>query len=234
MKWSEAVTKIKPYIVRIDTPSVHGTGFLVHNSADQSVVQIATAHHVIEHAHDWREPISIKHFASGKEVFLSASKRKTIINSEHDLAYIQFSSSDLPLPSAVVTYIEKGKRLLEGTEVGWCGYPGIAPMSLCFFAGHISAWLQNEDAYLVDGVAIHGVSGCPAFCVGPDVDSFQVIGIVTEYRPNLATGAPLPGVSLIRTIEPFTVLFAEMDKKVENVPASQIPPDNRSTASLLP
>jgi hypothetical protein len=33
--------------------------------------------------------------------------------------------------------------------------------NLCFFAGNVSAWVAEQGAYLVDGVAINGVSSGP-------------------------------------------------------------------------
>ena len=43
------------------------------------------------------------------------------------------------------------------------GFPTIEPYKLCFFSGSISAGRDDDSAYLIDGVAINGVSGGPVF-----------------------------------------------------------------------
>ena len=221
MLWHQAIEKIKPYIVRVDTPNGHGTGFLVHRNAGDGAVHLATAHHVIQRSVEWREPVRLRHFASGKEVFLEPSACYINTHPERDLAYIQFAADNLPLPSDTIPYMETGKRLKEGVQVGWCGYPAVASNSLCFFTGHISSWLEPDESYLVDGVAIHGVSGGPAFEI--QEKGMRIIGLVTEYRPNFATGQPLPGVSLIRAITPFAEHFAQMELEMKKISAQHIP-----------
>ena len=42
-----------------------------------------------------------------------------------------------------------------GSEIGWLGFPSVAPHDLCFFSGNISARQEYRKAYLVDGVAIN-------------------------------------------------------------------------------
>ena len=222
MEWHNAVERIRPYVVRVDTPSGHGTGFLVHRSPGEAAVHIATALHVVKHAVEWKESIKLRHFASGKEIFLRSSDCLINTHEASDLAYIQFAAENLPLPEETIPHIQIGKRLKEGVQVGWCGYPFVAPTSLCFFTGHISSWLEPDDAYLVDGVAIHGVSGGPAFSL--QQNGMQIIGLVTEYRPNYATGQALPGVSLIRSIEPFVQLYAQLEmEQMKRVKAEEIP-----------
>jgi hypothetical protein len=127
--------------------------------------------------------------------------------------------------------MEINKRLNPGVETGWLGFPAVAPFNLCFFCGHISAWLENDEAYLVDGVAINGVSGGPAF-VQDDQENPTIIGLVTEYRPNFASGAPLPGVSLVRSINPlvqhYATLKEQMEKKQMEAAKVQEIPENQA------
>ncbi len=94
-----------------------------------------------------------------------------------------------------------GMNIRVGVEVGWVGYPGVSPARdrLCFFSGRISAWLEDKHAYLVDGVAISGVSGGPAFFVGSKGQPV-LLGVMSAYLPNKTTGAPLPGLSLVQHI----------------------------------
>ena len=63
--WHDAVELLTPYVVRIWTPQGSGTGFLVSNSRTTSLCAVATAAHVISHAHYWEEPIRIEHQDSG-------------------------------------------------------------------------------------------------------------------------------------------------------------------------
>ena len=75
----------------------------------------------------------------------------------------------------------------------------MARTELCFFSGRISAWLEQEQSYLVDGVAINGVSGGPAFQV--DEDGRPVLlGVVSAYLPNKSLGGTLPGLSVVQHI----------------------------------
>jgi hypothetical protein len=89
----------------------------------------------------------------------------------------------------------------RGIDIGWLGYPGIEPDTLCFFAGTVSARQTNRKAYLIDGVAINGVSGGPVFHC-PTPDQVQIIGCVSAYHANRATGETLPG--LLRTVRIIT------------------------------
>lgn len=143
-------------------------------------------------------------------------------NPGRDQALIEFSAKDLPLPLNTVDILTQGKRLNEGVQTGWLGFPSVAPFNLCFFAGHISAWLEPDEAYLVDGVAINGVSGGPAFYEDEN-GKIWIIGLVTEYRPNLATGNILPGVSLIRSTNPLMQFYATLQKKLEAAKVQDIP-----------
>jgi hypothetical protein len=99
----------------------------------------------------------------------------------------------------------------------------IPKASLCFFSGHISAWLEPDEAYLVDGVAINGVSGGPAF-----IPERMLIGVVSAYIPNRATGELLPGLAVVRGVQQFhdiTDGFRSLDEaKAEETPPTAPPP----------
>ncbi len=90
----------------------------------------------------------------------------------------------------------------QGIQVGWCGFPVVAPNDLCFFTGHVSSYLSSQETYLVDGVAINGVSGGPAFHATPE-NKIKVCGVVSAYIPNRATGESLPGVCLIKSVKAY-------------------------------
>jgi hypothetical protein len=68
----------------------------------------------------------------------------------------------------------------------------------------------------VDGVAINGISGDPAF-IPYTTEQPQVIGIVTAYIPNRVAGDTLPGVCFVAGIYPFY----EFLKGIESIEQGQ-------------
>jgi len=76
-------------------------------------------------------------------------------------------------------------------------------------------------------VAINGVSGGPAFSIVKG--DIYIIGVVSSYVPNRATGETLPGLSIIRGVKQFQSLiktFRSMDeaKEKESQPSSTVSP----------
>lgn len=227
--WHEAFALIEPYVVKITTPSASGTGFLVALSPNKQLIGIATAAHVIDYPHYWEQPIRIQHHSSGKTVFLSHADRVINANGENDTGSIVLRRGDLPVPETPLTTISENNRLKVGVDVGWVGFPSIAPANLCFFSGAISSWVEDDGFYFVDGVAINGVSGGPAFAIH-DTNKLQLVGVVSAYVPNRATGAQLPGLCVIRDIAPLQAMIkgltslqqAKQQEKTPEVPP--IPP----------
>jgi hypothetical protein len=162
-------------------------------------------------------------------IFLDNTSRNVSSAANRDQAIIEFTAEGIILPETRLSLFEAGSRLLEGVEIGWIGFPAVAPNTVCFFHGHISAWLENDEAYLVDGVAINGVSGGPAFIQTDEAS--VIVGIVTEYRPNIATGSPLPGVSLIRAINPLSRHYASKQKELETAKVQDIPKEESGAAT---
>jgi hypothetical protein len=61
--------------------------------------------------------------------------------------------------------------------------------------------MQGGHAYLIDGVAINGVSGGPVFYhTGSEV---QIVGVISAYVANRATGDTLPGLSIAQDVAHF-------------------------------
>ena len=116
-----------------------------------------------------------------------------------------------------------------GTQLGWVGFPAIASDNLCFFSGDISCWVPGEEFYFVDGVAINGVSGGPAFCV--QEDHIELIGVVSAYVPNRATGASLPGLCVVRDVAPLSETIKGL-RNLEEAKAQEIPPSGPPPATL--
>src|ERR1035438_8669100 len=154
MNWDAIVEKVTPVVVKIETPSGHGTGFLCLYNEPRTFCGIATAYHVVKHAEQWQEPIRILHYPSKRTAFLREADRVIFTDPEKDSAVVLITTGQLQFPEEPIGLIPTDSRLPIGMEVGWLGYPGIASATLCFFAGNISAWQDFRSAYLIDGVAI--------------------------------------------------------------------------------
>lgn len=222
IKWFEAVEIVEPHVVKIWTPSGSGSGFLISNGKNSLLCGIATAGHVVDHAHFWEEPILITHLSSGKSIKLRYNERAIFLDQKRDTAAIVFDRGEFSLPSDPLTLAPEDKMLKVGNQIAWLGFPAIPSANLCYFSGSISAWAQDLDAYLVDGVAINGVSGGPAFhLTGVNESPVFLIGVVSAYIPNRATGEALPGLSIVRNVKQFHELaptFASLDQAREAEP----------------
>jgi hypothetical protein len=227
MEWYRAVEIITPHVVRITTPQGTGSGFLVTQSSDDQVLGIATAAHVVDHAHYWEQPIRVQFAATGETRLLRAHDRAIVLDEGRDTAVILMpkeGQGGLPAPMPL---IPEGLNLKVGNTIGWLGYPAISGSHLCFFTGTVSAWVDGMSAYFVDGVAINGVSGGPAFITYPD-DALEIIGVVSAYMPNRVTGETLPGLGIIRDVYQFQELIRNVrsfeEAKSQETPPADAPP----------
>jgi len=202
MSWDESVEKVTPYIVKVETPRGHGTGFLCLYNEDKSFYGIATALHVVSHADEWNEPIRLRHYPSSTSVFLKEPYRHIFSDPRTDSAVIVAQPGDIQLPEDTLPLLASDLALPIGTEVGWLGFPAMAEYTLCFFSGNISARQEWRHAYLIDGVAINGVSGGPVF-YSKDPLGVQIIGTISAYVSNTATGDTPPGLSIARDVSHF-------------------------------
>ena len=172
VNWGNAIATIQPHVVRIETPNNWGTGFLAFYNHDKAWCGIATAAHVVKHADDWQQPIKIRGASSGK--FLKAEDRVIFIDQSTDSAVVLFLKGDLELPEFPIALMPMNQPCSIGSDVGWLGFPNLDPDTACFFAGTVSAWKPAGKFYLIDGVAINGVSGggpvfhCPNSDFRPD------------------------------------------------------------------
>jgi hypothetical protein len=211
LEWYDAIEIVEPHIVRIMTPDGSGTGFLVSHAANGPICAIATASHVLNRAHYWEQPIRLEHKASGKSLLLRTTDRAIFLEESKDTAALVFNKGDFPLPESPLALAPEGKTLKIGNEIGWLGFPAICPGDLCFFSGRISVYHKNMDAYLVDGVAINGVSGGPAIWTGGN--TITLIGVVSAYIANRATGETLPGLSVVTNV----IQFQELSKTFQTI-----------------
>jgi len=208
LTWQDAVDKIKKYVVRISTPDGHGTGFLLSRSTGKrDVFTIATAAHVIAHAHEWRLPMKIFHPESDKTVMLSADQRTAVCEPANDTGVVfTFHLNEIPFPLEALPLASGRLYLRVGIEIGWLGFPALLPKVLSFFSGRISSYVSDEGKYYVDGVAINGVSGGPAFVLHTN-GTFSLLGFVSAYLYNRPwTGETLPGMSVVRHLGPLRAL----------------------------
>ena len=178
MNWDQIVNKVSPYIVKIETQTGHGTGFLSLYNETKTWCGIATALHVVSHADEWKQPIKIIHQESKELIFLEEDKRVIYRDYKTDSAVIVFFKDHLPFPEDLVSLLPSQTPIGIGFEVGWLGFPAVAPYDLCFFSGNISARQEYRKAYLIDGVAINGVSGGPVL-FSTNADGVQIVGIVS-------------------------------------------------------
>jgi len=218
--WFEAVEIVTPYVVRILTPRGSGTGFLFYRSKSGNLIGFATAAHVIEPSQYWEEPIRIHHAPSGAPILLRAADRALFVDAAKDTAAIVMAAGNIKLRDTLLPMIEEGTHLKVGIEVGWLGFPAMPRADLCFFGGRVSAYLEGDAAYLVDGVAINGVSGAPAFFF-PEAP--EIIGILSAYMPNRATGEVLPGLSVVRDVSHLHELLKDF-KSFEEAKREETPP----------
>ena len=200
--WDDVVQKVTPYIVKIETPESSGTGFLLSYNEDHSWCGVATALHVVSDADSWRQPIKIHNHNFSKTVFLADSQRTIFTNYATDSAVVFFKSGQLEFPNDLIPLRPIDTRLNIGVEVAWLGYPAIEAWTMCFFSGTVSARRDDLKAYLIDGVAINGVSGGPVI-YSTGTDGVQFVGVMTAYRANRASGSSLPGLSFAQDVSHF-------------------------------
>lgn len=202
--WQGALKLLQNRVFKIRSPQGHGTGFHIGNfGIDDRLYAIATAYHVVQSVHDWGDPIKVIHAETGKEILIKENDRAIFTYPNKDLAVIVFvPPNDFILPNNEIDRIPSGNYLISGVDVAWCGFPAIKNDKLCFFHGYISCYLDQQGDYLIDGVAINGVSGGPVFYIDNQTNTPKVAGVITAYIANRATGEILPGLSMITSIAP--------------------------------
>ncbi|MBL0211354.1 MAG: trypsin-like peptidase domain-containing protein [Holophagaceae bacterium] len=228
MHWHEAYEKVLPHILRIETPDGAGTGFLFGYNADRSLAAIATAAHVVDRAHAWKQPIKIIHHTSGQEVFLQGHERVVFLDRKRDSASILVPTGTLPLPESPLPLMDVKQIKKVGVVLAWVGFPSVAYPELCFFTGSVSAFLFNDDCYLIDGVAINGVSGGPVFDALTG-NQPELVGSISAYISNRVGGASLPGLLRAQDITSFhealqTVRSLDEARKMEEEQSKDQPP----------
>lgn len=200
--WDEAARLVAAQTVMVESHVGRGTGFLIDRDGETGLLTIGTAHHVIEHAGN--EPVRITVPGSGTLVINDGASGMTYarMNDLDAVVIICKCTGDVPVPT--VPLLDGPESVLNmGIELGWLGFPRVAPGQLCFFSGRVSA--IERDWMLVDGTAIHGVSGGPAFCITDDGP--KIVGSITAYLPNrIEEDGTLPGLSLVTNATAMTAI----------------------------
>lgn len=123
-------------------------------------------------------------------VFLKEEDRAVFVNQQRDAATIIIKTELLPVfPEQALPLSDSSKFFKVGGELGWTGYPSVAQPHLCFFSGRVSCFLESDDCYLIDGVAINGVSGGPVF-IEKAGEQVQLVGIISAYVSNRSGNTP--------------------------------------------
>src|SRR5262245_20627454 len=129
MNWNAMVDKVTPYVVKIETPTGHGTGFLCLYNDNKRFCGIATARHVLAYADEWQQPIRLQHYPSSSTVFLKESDRVIFMDFATDSAVLLIESGQLQFPETLIPLLPITTPLVIGAEVGWLGFPAVAPYS---------------------------------------------------------------------------------------------------------
>ena len=236
MSWADLFKKIRPYIMYIETPRVSGTAFLFTYNKGKTVAGFATAAHVVSHADDWKEPIKLIHYETKREFFLTDDDRVIFIDLARDSAVILTKNDDLGTPQETLPLIDPDKFLSIGVEVGWVGFPSIASPNLCIFTGRISSHIKDFDSYLIDGVAINGVSGGPVFYSPQKTSMLKIIGTVSLYMPNRIYGDTLPGLLRVQDVTTFhnTINAITSWDEAREKQAEQVKEERKKSSSTPP
>ena len=193
LPWPDVVDRVAQGTYRLDTDQASGTGFLltIGTGPQSHVALLATAWHVVSDGAGGSLAVRDQH---GHTVVKSDGRNicAVQVGKGFDSAVVVIESPE-PIfrQEQLLPSMPHDMQLARGSEVGWLGFPGIVDPELCFFHGHIAGFMTDPPVYLVDGVAINGVSGGPVFD-----DRCHLVGLVSAYLPNKVDDATtLPGVS---------------------------------------
>ena len=116
--WAACLDDLKPYIYKINTPDASGTGFQITFAPTEKLVGIATALHVVWHAHNWEEPIKLVHHGTGKSIIVRAPERVIFTYPDKDLAFILLVADPLPVNDGDLSLIAPDMRTRQGVHMG--------------------------------------------------------------------------------------------------------------------
>ena len=217
MNWASIVQQVSPHIVQIEAQTANktqGTGFLCRYDSRTGFCYVATVAHVVAEANKSHQPLSLRGYTSDRPLILGAADRYIWEDTENDCAIIRFCPKEFPIPRSAVPLRPIDSPISSGVEVGWLGFPSIAitPNPLCFFSGSVSAHRTDRSGYLIDGIAVNGVSGGPVIVA--DVTGTQFVGVVRRYLYNRGQGGDtLPGLLIAQSVSHLHKIIEQIDSK---------------------
>ena len=209
--------RIAPITFRLYAGRFAGTAFIISigsGNADGYYYAIfATAWHVIAPIVDTQEDVALVSFDKSKRFDSKQDEIRVqqLGSAIHDTVLLLLKSRNQIIDQAQLAPIPPWtSQLARGAEIAWLGFPGLVEAEMCFFHGHISGYLKEPPTYLVDGVAINGVSGGPAFD-----NRAHLIGLVSAYLPNrIDQNTTLPGLMTLVPINTIR-LFMEQNMRAK-------------------
>jgi hypothetical protein len=218
--WPDIIPRLEPLVFRVHAGDSLGTAFVIGVSTSDGGrnAMLVTALHVVEGVLGNNKPLDL---VRGDGVLISSLTAGPVAiypvgPPECDSALIQvitrepLISQDALLPMPLETMLPRGANL------GWLGFPGLVFPELCFFRGVVSGYQERPPIYLVDGVAINGVSGGPAFD-----RSGLVVGLVSAYVPNqVAPNTTLPGLMIVTPLNLVRLWMQELMGAQVRIPGS--------------
>jgi hypothetical protein len=213
--WDKVVDMAERVTLQIRASNSLGTCFAV-SVGKKTKLQgahyiFATAWHVVKSVADSKLPICMMS-ANGEISFKAPSGYYQIIrlgSEVFDTALVYLWTSEEIVPQEhLLPMLDWNMMMPKGAELGWVGFPALSNSGLCFFCGTISGHVNSPPTYLVDGVAINGVSG------GPALDNrAHIIGLVSSYIPNRVDKyTTLPG---LLALVPINAIRYYMEHKLK-------------------
>lgn len=215
MPWEKVVDRVERIVFRLLAGDSAGTCFAVSIGTLPETKSIhymfATAWHVVKDIAGSDQPIYMV-AADGKTVCEAKAGCYAIfpLGSEaFDTALIMVKSPEnIVSQNDLLPIFGPEAQMPRGMEIGLVGFPGIVGSEFCFFKGMVSGYLNRPPSYLVDSVAINGVSGGPAFD-----NRAQIVGLVSSYIPNRVDQyTTLPG---LLTLIPIGLIRYWMETKMK-------------------
>jgi hypothetical protein len=168
---------------------------------------LATADHVLAASVDTAEKVRLVS-ADRQKVFdadMDEIRVQPLGSKAHDTMLVLLKSKKPILEQEKLLPMLRWDLVMpKGAPIGWMGYPGITEPELCFFHVHVSGFVNEPPTYLIDGVAVNGVSGGPAFD-----NRSHLVGLVSAYIPNrINAHTTLPGLMALVPINSIR-LFME-------------------------
>ena len=196
--WPELIPVIEPLVYQVRAGTMMGTAFLISVTGPGDGGRhsmLVTAWHVVRDVVQTEESLDL--------VRRDGTLLSTLTNGaaaiypvgppECDTALILVPTREPLVSPDTLLPLPLETMLPRGAELGWLGFPGLVYPNLCFFQGVVSGYREKPPIYLIDGVAINGVSGGPAFD-----RTGLLVGFISAYVPNQVDhGTTLPGLMIV-------------------------------------